>query len=136
MLPCLLCLLGRVERGAEVDEIDKIENVKVGIFTNPRVLSLASALLWCQLHYSDSILLMSAPLELLQRGLYLKLQKRKHLLRSRPGGSLEGNLLTLAARLSEILVETEKTADGFMRDNQALAATTASMSTTDSDISD
>jgi predicted acylesterase/phospholipase RssA len=41
---------------------------------------------------------------------------------SAPGGSLEGNLLTLAERLSQILVETEKTADGFMRDNQALAA--------------
>ncbi|KAF8854495.1 FabD/lysophospholipase-like protein [Acephala macrosclerotiorum] len=41
---------------------------------------------------------------------------------SAPGGSLEGNLLTLATRLNEILVETEKTAEGFLKDNQALAA--------------
>lgn len=41
---------------------------------------------------------------------------------SAPGGSLEGNLLTLATRLNDILVETEKTAEGFLKDNQALAA--------------
>jgi predicted acylesterase/phospholipase RssA len=41
---------------------------------------------------------------------------------SAPGGSLEGNFFTLAARLSKMLLETEKTADGFMRDNPHLVA--------------
>jgi len=37
---------------------------------------------------------------------------------SAPGGSLAGNLHTLTKRLKEIVVETEKTADSFLRDNQ------------------
>jgi hypothetical protein len=41
---------------------------------------------------------------------------------SAPGGSLEGNLWTLAKRLKEIVLESEKTADDFLRDNQALAS--------------
>ncbi|KAN0095699.1 Acyl transferase/acyl hydrolase/lysophospholipase [Hyaloscypha variabilis] len=41
---------------------------------------------------------------------------------SAPGGSLDGNFVKLAARLGKMLVETEKTADGFMRDNPHLVA--------------
>jgi hypothetical protein len=41
---------------------------------------------------------------------------------SAPGGNLEGNLIALAARLKGIVVETEKTAEGFVNDNQALVA--------------
>jgi hypothetical protein len=39
---------------------------------------------------------------------------------SAPGGSLEGNIWTLANRLKEIVLESEKTAEAFLKDNQAL----------------